>query len=204
MLFDLGTVTVCRMDAAIDYAAAVSAADNAALREVVEGAAAADEFKDSPGAMERLAKMARAALADIGDATRKTGDDIAWCETQAAQAYLRYGQDERSIHHARELGPLMQRAADVAGERAANAILTEEIDGLQEQVRGLREHRDSTERLNLRLSMDNLALRNALKTAQAALADIGDADREAGDDLEWCERRAAQALPAVRKALGQK
>jgi hypothetical protein len=62
MLFDLGTVTVCRLDAAIDYAAAVSAADNAALREVVESTAAADEFKDSPGAMERLAKMARAAL----------------------------------------------------------------------------------------------------------------------------------------------
>jgi hypothetical protein len=64
-----------------------------------------------------------------------------------------------------------------------------------------REHRDSTERLNLRLGTDNLALRSALKTAQAALADIGDADREAGDDLAWCERRAAQALPAVRKAL---
>jgi hypothetical protein len=93
MLTDLGTVTVCRMDAAIDYAAAVSAADNAALREIVESAAAADEFKDSPGAMERLAKMARAALetaeaalADIGDATREPGDDLAWCERRAAQA----------------------------------------------------------------------------------------------------------------------
>jgi hypothetical protein len=58
MLFDLGTVTVCRLDAAIDYAAAVSAADNAALREVVEGAAATDD----PGAIFRLARMARAAL----------------------------------------------------------------------------------------------------------------------------------------------
>jgi hypothetical protein len=47
------------------------------------------------------------------------------------------------------------------------------------------------------------ALRNALKTAEAALADIGDADREPGDDLAWCERRAAQALPAVRAALEQ-
>jgi hypothetical protein len=45
------------------------------------------------------------------------------------------------------------------------------------------------------------ALRSALETAEAALADIGDADREPGDDLAWCERRAAQALPAVRKAL---
>jgi hypothetical protein len=62
MMADLGTVTVCRMDAAIDYAAAVSAADNAALLKVVEGAAAADEFMDSPEAIYRLARMARAAL----------------------------------------------------------------------------------------------------------------------------------------------
>jgi hypothetical protein len=62
MMADLGTVTVCRMDAAIDYAAAVSAADNAALLKVVEGAAAADEFLDSPEAIYRLARMARAAL----------------------------------------------------------------------------------------------------------------------------------------------
>lgn len=44
-------------------------------------------------------------------------------------------------------------------------------------------------------------LREALSTAEAALADIGDADREPGDDLAWCERRAAQALPAIRAAL---
>jgi hypothetical protein len=47
-------------------------------------------------------------------------------------------------------------------------------------------------------------LRETLQTAEAALADIGDATREPGDDLAWCERRAAQALPAVRKALEQK
>jgi hypothetical protein len=64
MLTDLGTVTVCRADAAIDYAAAVSAADNAALLKVVEGAAAADEFLDSPEAIYRLARMARAALGE--------------------------------------------------------------------------------------------------------------------------------------------
>jgi len=44
------------------YATAVSAADNAALLKVVEGAAAADEFLDSPEAIYRLARMARAAL----------------------------------------------------------------------------------------------------------------------------------------------
>lgn len=44
-------------------------------------------------------------------------------------------------------------------------------------------------------------LRVALREAEAALADIGDADREPGDDLAWCERRAAEALPNVRAAL---
>ena len=42
---------------------------------------------------------------------------------------------------------------------------------------------------------------DALRIAEAALADIGDADREPGDDVAWCERRAAQALPAVRAAI---
>lgn len=41
----------------------------------------------------------------------------------------------------------------------------------------------------------------ALRLAEAALADIGDADREPSDDVAWCEQRAAQALPAVRSAL---
>lgn len=44
-------------------------------------------------------------------------------------------------------------------------------------------------------------VRGAMMKAEAALADIGDADREPGDDLAWCERRAAQALPEIRAAL---
>lgn len=44
-------------------------------------------------------------------------------------------------------------------------------------------------------------LTQALRLAEAALADIGDADREPGDDLAWCEDRAAQALPKVRAAI---
>lgn len=40
-----------------------------------------------------------------------------------------------------------------------------------------------------------------LINAEAALADIGDADREPGDDVAWCERRAAEALPALREAI---
>lgn len=42
---------------------------------------------------------------------------------------------------------------------------------------------------------------DALKKVEAALSDIGDADREPGDDLKWCERRAAEALPVARAAL---
>ena len=45
------------------------------------------------------------------------------------------------------------------------------------------------------------AATDALKTSEAALSDIGDADREPGDDLAWCEARAAQDLPTVRAAL---
>lgn len=41
----------------------------------------------------------------------------------------------------------------------------------------------------------------AAHKAEAALADIGDADREPGDNLAWCEDRAAQALPSLRAAL---
>ena len=42
---------------------------------------------------------------------------------------------------------------------------------------------------------------DALVIAEAGLADIGDADREPGDDLAWCEARAAQALELPRKAI---
>ena len=43
----------------------------------------------------------------------------------------------------------------------------------------------------------------ALRSAEAALSDIGDADREPGDDVAWCEARAAEALPLVRAAIAK-
>ena len=55
------------------------------------------------------------------------------------------------------------------------------------------------ERDEARVSVDTL--RAAIKTAEAALADIGDSDHEPTDDLAWCERRAQQVLPVVRFAL---
>ncbi len=42
---------------------------------------------------------------------------------------------------------------------------------------------------------------DALKKAEAALSDIGDADREPGDDVAWCEARAAEAIPQTRAAI---
>ena len=43
----------------------------------------------------------------------------------------------------------------------------------------------------------------ALELAEAALADIGDAEREPGDDLAWAENRAAQDLPRIRAVLAR-
>ena len=52
-----------------------------------------------------------------------------------------------------------------------------------------------------RVAAERERWRDELAYAEAALADIGDADREPGDDLAWCEARAAEALPRVRAAL---
>ena len=46
-------------------------------------------------------------------------------------------------------------------------------------------------------------LADALRKAEAALSDIGDAEREPGDDVQWCENRAAVALPITRNALAE-
>ena len=54
-----------------------------------------------------------------------------------------------------------------------------------------------------RLHAANAELLEALNLAEAALADIGDADRESGDDLAWCERRAAEPLPIIRAAIAK-
>jgi len=55
-----------------------------------------------------------------------------------------------------------------------------------------------------RLREVNAELLAALRIAEAALSDIGDADREPGDDVAWCEQRAAQAIPIARTALARK
>ena len=44
-------------------------------------------------------------------------------------------------------------------------------------------------------------LNRALVVAEAALADIGDADRNPGDDVAWLESRAAEVLPSIRAVI---
>jgi hypothetical protein len=52
-----------------------------------------------------------------------------------------------------------------------------------------------------RIIAERDALLEALHIAEAALSDIGDADREPGDDVAWCEARAAEAIPKARAAI---
>ena len=91
-------------------------------------------------------------------------------------------------------------AADlVAGARA----LIEPLNGrnlfeaapvMRDTIEALLDDRDAlTQRIE--------ALEGALRIAEAALADIGDAEREPWDDVPWLEKRAAKALPAARAAL---
>lgn len=61
-------------------------------------------------------------------------------------------------------------------------------------------HKEEADWLILLLASFKTML-EAAKVAEAALSDIGDAEREPGDDVAWCEARAAAALPAVRGAL---
>ena len=82
--------------------------------------------------------------------------------------------------------------------------LSAERDALRDDNRILRteKHADAEAIATLRdINAENDRLRAALKISEAALSDIGDAHREEGDDLAWCERRAAKAIPIARAAL---
>lgn len=91
----------------------------------------------------------------------------------------------------------------------ATAPLQAEIESLRAEVETLRDGLDylrqmqgAPDVLELRAKAaraDRLA--EALRIAEAALADIGDADREPGDDVAWCERRARLGLRIARAAL---
>lgn len=64
------------------------------------------------------------------------------------------GADRRSVHHGREVGALMQQAADVQGERAANAILTEQVERLEAENAALRRGEFICGRCGLRTDAD--------------------------------------------------
>lgn len=74
------------------------------------------------------------------------------------------------------------------------------LDVAEDHARVMRDLGRETEARE-KAELERGRLRAALVTAEAALSDIGDADREPGDDLAWCEQRAAEALPTVRAAL---
>ena len=81
------------------------------------------------------------------------------------------------------------------------AALSAERDALRGALR-TEKHADAKAIATLRdINAENDRLRAALKISEAALSDIGDAHREEGDDLAWCERRAAKAIPIARAAL---
>lgn len=52
-------------------------------------------------------------------------------------------------------------------------------------------------------SSTQFELVQALTIAEAALGDIGDAEREPGDDVAWCESRALDALMRIRPTMSR-
>lgn len=94
----------------------------------------------------------------------------------------------------------MDRLTDGELKRMAgglfNALEMQLLDDLGSMARELIAHRRASQ-----AAPAPSALVKALRTAEAALSDIGDAEREEGDDLAWCEGRAAKALPLIRPVL---
>lgn len=90
-----------------------------------------------------------------------------------------------------------ERDALLLAEEAAKLAFAHLLQEKNEIARS-----ETSLRRSLEIALEqNRALRRALFTAEAALSDIGDADREPGDNLAWCERRAAEHLPEIRAAL---
>lgn len=109
------------------------------------------------------------------------------CRIHGWQKYRAEGSLDDAIAYAE------QRIYD---DRGALDAMTAERDALAEELSAFRASSD------IRGANCELMIQ-ALREAEAALADIGDADREPGDDVAWCEARAAKALPSVRAALAQ-
>lgn len=95
-------------------------------------------------------------------------------------------------------------AAEIAnGADAEIARLKERIAELEPKAARYDWLRDTNHPRIAAMASEHAAMLASLREAEAALADIGDADREPGDDVAWCEARAAKALPAVRDALAK-
>ena len=125
-------------------------------------------------------------------AAQSAADNAALRKQLNAAKTIIAGQDERSIHLARKHGELMQRASDVAGERAANAILTDENAVLREQLLAQDAHEAS-------LAEAQAYLMARVKVLEEALRGM-----LAGEDVACTLEAYAAASNAARAALEAK
>jgi hypothetical protein len=126
-------------------------------------------------------------------------DEIAILEHQLHVAGIDLKDSQDRVQRRREtIGGLYDALKDARNERDAAIARA----GQAELERDRERVREATAYSAYKMTEAACAqLREALVTAEAALSDIGDADHEPGDDLKWCERRAAKAIPAARAAL---
>ena len=76
----------------------------------------------------------QAALTAVEGRDRLRADNALLSATEHRLRTLLDGADRRAIAHGKEREDLAARAADVAGERAANAVLTDENDRLEDAL----------------------------------------------------------------------
>lgn len=140
-------------------------------------------------AIEHVVRAEKSERAAAGMARRAEDAESALAGARAEALFFKTQAEEGARNRKRVEADRdeVQRKLDLA-----NGTVAQQIDALH----GFAKVRDALLR-----TLRGHAIYDALAHAEAALADIGDAAREPGDDLKWCEERAAKALPRVRAAL---
>ena len=90
-------------------------------------------------------------------AAQSAADNAALLKQIAAYKVVLAGMDQRNIAQGKEYGLLMQRAADTDGERAANAILTSEVEALTARVKVLEDALESISNIAARRDVYEIA-----------------------------------------------
>lgn len=154
-----------------------------------------------------LAQQVEELAAEKGVLTRLVDYDSVKLEEKHQEIQsITSSRDTWKLKYQNKLNELVDRAdviSDLTVERDRLVRQVEEltkgsISKLFEELAAFRtEYVDAP-----KLTAERDKLKTALKEAEAALADIGDAEREPSDNLAWCEARAAKALPTVRASLG--